>query len=267
MKYRLPDSVPVEADWGHPNYKDIVRGQRTFAESLPYPLVTYPDVYGTWLYFQKATDSPPRFCTCQRRPMVNFLRMNEAAATYRLYRGDSLLCHFLPRDIMPDMPMVAAPAQLEAIDLFRENICHRCLLKVPSVRWSNLPAHSAFVQHFGWYWKQALLGYGIDWYMPFLEDQCPEAIKHLLAINPWETHATIRAYSNQHGLNIYAFDHAPGELGSWRPGMNEMYELSQILRAVRSAVEKEVCRTSGSCVPVYRRRSTGPQSLDVRLTG
>lgn len=240
MRIKHTDYVPTEPDWGQPNYKDIIRHQRTFTESLPYPQITYPDVYETWLFFQELPDSAPFFCTCQKRPMVNFLRMNEAGGPYRLCRGDSLMRHFLPQELVRQVPFVASPTELETVDVFRDGLCHRCLLKVPSVRWSNHPSHSAFLQHFGWYWKQALLAYGIDWYMPLLEDQCPDDIKSLFDINPWEAHASVRAYSNEHHLNIYAFDRPPGGIDTSRPGMNQMYAVSQQLRAVRTAVESEV---------------------------
>jgi len=240
MRHKLKDITPIEAAWGHPNYKDIVRSQRTFLEALPYPVVTYSDVYDTWLFFRESYDSPPFFCSCQRRPMLNFLKMNEQVQSYRLCPGDSLLCHFIPRGILPHMPLLNTPSDLEKSNLFREQICHRCLLKVPSVRWSNNQTHSAFLQHFGWYWKQALLSYGIDWFMPFLEDQCTKELKDLLTIDPWHARSEIFAYMNQHKLNIYAFDHAPGKYGSMRPGMHEMYELSQMMRSVCGAVEKQV---------------------------
>lgn len=242
MKTRVPGIAPVEADWRHPNYKDIVRDDRVFVESLPFPRVTYPGVYGTWLYFQETADSLPVFCLCQKRAMANFLRMNQIKGAYHLPKGDSLLRHFLPAEHIPRLPHVATPDAIESADVFREGICHRCLLRVPPVRWSNHPDHSAFLHHFGWYWKHQMLAYGIDWYMPFLREQCPDDIAALLDIDPWEAHGRLSSYQREHNLNIYAFDHPPGILGSCRPGMADMYALSRRVRAVRRSVEMEIER-------------------------
>ena len=242
MRRMLAKEVPVEAAWFHPNYKDIVRENHVFVESLPLPRVTYPDVYGTWLYFQETVDSLPSFCSCQKRAMVNFLRMNEMEGPYRLPKGVSLLRHFLPLDDISKLPYVASPNELEATDVFREGICHRCLLRVPSVRWSNLSEHSTFLHHFGWYWKQQMLEYGIDWYMPFLKDQCPDDIVALLDMDPWKAQGYLSSYQREQNLNIYTFGHTSRTIGSCRSGITDMYALSKRIRAVRKFVEHEIER-------------------------
>jgi len=173
--------------------------------------------------------------------MINFLRMNAIKGTYRLYKGDSLLRHFVPRG-HGKVPHIESVEEIADLDIFRAGICHRCLLRVPSVRWSNLPEHSAFLYHFGWYWKQQMLAYGIDWFMPFLRDQCPGDLAALLEIDPCEAQGRLSEYEREHNLSIYAFDHPPGILGSLRPGMGDMYALSQRMRAVRKSVENDVER-------------------------
>lgn len=242
MRTRLPELAPVEADWRHPNYKDCVRDKHTFIESLPFPRVTYPCVYGTWLFFQENADSQPFFCSCQKPAIINFLRMNEIKGAYHLCKGDSLLRHFIPKGFVTDVPHVSTTDEFLALDIFRPNICHRCLLRVPPVRWSNHPDHSVFLHHFGWYWKHQMLAYGIDWFMPFLRDQCPSDLASFLLIDPWEAQARIFAYERQHHLYIHLFRHLGDTPNSCPPDMASMLELAESMQSVRRAIEHEVER-------------------------
>lgn len=240
MKPIRHTDVPRQPEWREANYKDIVRDQQDFIEHLPLPYVTYPGVYGTWLSFRQRPDSEPVFCECQRSAMVNFLRMNQETRRYRLRDGDSLLLHFVASSAARTMPAIHSAEELRASECFRPSLCHKCNLKVPSVRWSNHPSHSVFMQHFGWYVSQAFLAYGIDWYSPFLRDQCPEDLLDLLDPDPWLTQKELADCAKRHGYRIFPMARLPEEFRRDPDEFRQITESLEALRSVKRNVESDI---------------------------
>lgn len=239
MRSLYQSDTPQEPDWGHHDYKDVIRDEHFFAESLPLPIVNYPGVYDTWLSFMDDMDAPAYFCSCQKTAMLNFIRINDLKRTYVLMRDSSLLEYFIAPELAQRHPHISSLAALEAADCFRDALCHKCNMRVPSVRWSNHGTHSVFLQHFGWYWKQRLLEYGIDWFGGFLPDQCPDHIKALFDLDPWEARETLFSFSRQHDLNIYFFDSPLGFYAN-KPEFVAAYDLHKRLEAVRRNIEHTI---------------------------
>ena len=236
--------IPKEPEWRAENYKDIIRDKRDFVENLPLPHVRYPDVYGTWLSFRSTFDAQPWFCSCQKPAMINFLRMNEVTTHYRLRPGDSLLSHFLDSSSVEFFTPIHSIDDLRRENCFKDSICHRCNLKVPSVRWSNHPSHSVFMQHFGWYVKQSHLSFGINWLSPFLRDQCPKDLLDLLVPDPWEMQAKLNACAQKHGYRIFPMARLPLEFRAdpdeERDTRSTLHSLERVKREVEVEIENRL---------------------------
>jgi len=65
--------------------------------------------------------------------------------------------------------------------LFKEQLCHRCQMAVPSVTYCHKMYGGEFVQNFGWYINQTYLRFGISRTdLEFLSDLCPEDLRRAI---------------------------------------------------------------------------------------
>lgn len=238
MKIKHPSDIPQEPEWREENYKDVIRYKHFFKERLPLPIVKYPSTYGTWLAFLQDMDSPPYFCTCQKQAMINFIRINNTTHTYHLRPNSSLLELFIG-ELSIRHPHISTLDEFIRSDCFRDNLCHKCNLKTPSVRWSNSGEHSVFVQHFGWYWQQRLLEHGIDWYGTFLPEECPQEIKDQLIIDPWESRNWLRQFYDLHNINMYYFD-TPLSPEENRIDFIDAYKIHKQLKVIQKNIENTI---------------------------
>jgi hypothetical protein len=152
-------------------------------EDLPFPVVYYPRHYGTFIAFAEDQDAPVALCTCSESPIQNFLRLRQRFL--KAHYSDPL------RNVSLDavhFPEVVARAALEhdrdplhAVT-FRADLCHRCNLARPSVRYTHEMYGGVFEQQYGWYIKQTYFRLGI---LPspfpemvlFLEEVCPPELQ------------------------------------------------------------------------------------------
>ena len=63
---------------------------------------------------------------------------------------------------------------------FKDKLCHKCNLAIPTVRAVNKMYGGKFKQYYGWYIKQQYFHLGIWKDHGFLEDKCPDEIIELL---------------------------------------------------------------------------------------
>jgi hypothetical protein len=196
---RNNDSIPKRPEWGQSNYKDVVRQKFQFVESLPLPIVTYPRIYGTWIVFQEAEGTQPFLCSCQKLAALNFVRLNEHSRLSDRSKRSNVLKYFFQGSVAVHNKLEATTLdEFSVVPIFRDGLCHICNRHVPPIRWSNLDEHSAFLQHFGWYFHHALLAAGISPHGNLLIDSLDAELKALVEIDPEIAWQRIRESRKKH---------------------------------------------------------------------
>lgn len=147
-------------------------------ENLPYPVVYYPNHYGTFFAFAEDESSRPTLCLCSKSAIKNLLRLKEKYPNppnvnpLRRVTFDSSL---FP-DIIAKNPLRCKQNPVEDLG-FAEGLCHRCNLKTPALRYCHEMYGGEFIQHYGWYLNQAYLRLGILkglMNFSYLKDICPQ---------------------------------------------------------------------------------------------
>jgi len=144
-------------------------------ENLPYPVIYYPNSYGTFFAFAKDESSPVVLCLCSKPIIENLIRLKkliEPSLNSNPLRMAPLDSWFFP-DIIAKKSLKYANNPTESLE-FVEGLCHRCNLITPSLRYCHEMYGVEFIQHFGWYYNQAYLRLGIypGTYM-YLPEICP----------------------------------------------------------------------------------------------
>jgi hypothetical protein len=143
---------------------DVVR------EALPWPVVHYPNLRGTFCAFARTTRSAPAICACAEPAVRNLLGLRPALRMRR-GNGESPASYFpsgIARKILAwdgrgDLPLK-----------FRSGLCHRCNSAVPSLRYCGEQDDAPLVQQYGWYFNQAYLRLGMLPYRnTYLPGICP----------------------------------------------------------------------------------------------
>jgi hypothetical protein len=165
--------------------KPIVRFKDEQArENLPYPYVIYPR-HGTFIGFRESEHSDILLCSCYKKAIRNYAalrkirrgRFIEAPMNYILSSR-----HF-PGELINKLVAgkVSEDVAIDAL-VFKDKICHRCNLAMPSYRFMDEMYGGLFQQNYGWYIDQKWYEDGIDriWYN-FLQNECPPAIKETMS--------------------------------------------------------------------------------------
>lgn len=150
----------------------------TVKEALPFPIVHYPSHYGTFIAFSKEINSNAYLCSCTRPAVENFYKLKFRDN----YRKELMEFGEFPSSIRKTLENIS-PADEEFNSIFVPNICHRCNMKTPTVRWCHEMYGVTFVQFFGWYIKQNYYRIGIlpgETSCEFLDDICPEPIQKMI---------------------------------------------------------------------------------------
>lgn len=152
-------------------------------ERLPYPVVYYPNHYGTFFAFAESPDSPVHLCACAEPLVSNYIRLCElvgAASNANPLRTAPLDSHYFPNAVAaPSLRFRQEP--LKAIP-FRQGLCHRCTLVSPTLRYCHEMYGGTFKQHFGWYTVQNNFRLGIlPGFSAYLEDVCPLPLQASIA--------------------------------------------------------------------------------------
>ncbi len=202
--------APIPPEWGQSNYKDVVRRQFQFRESLPLPIVIYPELYGTWIVFQEAEGAQPMLCSCQKLAAENQVRLNERLRTTEQSKRSNVLNYFFHGEAATHNKLKATTLdEFFLAPIFRDGLCHVCNRRVPPIRWSNLDEHSAFVQHLGWYFRYALLAAGVSPYGDLLIDSLAPEIRRLVEIDPEIAWQRIREFHKTHSNAGWLVNHCP----------------------------------------------------------
>jgi hypothetical protein len=139
-------------------------------EALPWPVVYYPNLRGTFCAFARTTRSAPALCACAEPAVRNLLGLRPAL---RMRRGNGES----PASYFPDgiaRKIAAWNGRGDLPTLFRPGLCHRCNAAVPTLRYCAEHDDSPFVQQYGWYLSQAYLRLGMLPYRnTYLPGVCP----------------------------------------------------------------------------------------------
>ncbi len=152
-------------------------------ERLPLPFVHYPSHYGTFFAFSEKVDSTPNICSCSIPALENYFRLSlnvPKNQNSNKLRMAPLSSWFFP-DAISRCSLLPGFDGINSI-LFREGICHRCQMTVPSWRYCHQMYGTEFVQTFGWYINQAYLRIGVDRSdLTILTEFCPEDLRLLIS--------------------------------------------------------------------------------------
>ena len=170
MERRLPSEVNKKIKKVPVSLGTVTR------ENLPFPVVYYPNLYGTFFAFAENEYSPVALCLCSKPLIENYLRLKklyETPQNSNPLRMTSLDSWSFP-DIISELSLKLNNPTLDSLN-FVKGLCHRCNLIIPSLRYCHEMYGVEFIQHFGWYYNQSFLRLGISprsYY--FLPDICPQ---------------------------------------------------------------------------------------------
>lgn len=161
-------------------------------ENLPYPIVHYPNHYGTFFAFSKTFNDKPVMCKCAMPMIQNYIDLKILAnkdETIKMVFDSG----YFPKSIS-ELFYKYGTDVLEKID-FEENICHRCNLITPTLHYCHPMYGGEFMQNYGWFCNQTFLKFGIfprDF--SFLKNICiQEYINDIEVFNKLD-----KAYLNEH---------------------------------------------------------------------
>jgi hypothetical protein len=154
----------------------------TVMEDLPFPVVHYPNHYGTFIAFSKDNQSQAYLCACACSAVENYLKLRPLHYPNSTFEGLSnapLSKNEFPH-IIAEMSRSLSFQNGTSESLFAPNLCHRCNMKTPSVRWCHEVYGVTFVQYYGWYINQTYFRIGIFpgvFSNTYLQEVCPDDIQ------------------------------------------------------------------------------------------
>lgn len=153
-------------------------------ENLPYPLVHYPNHYGTFIAFSRSQDEPPVLCACAEASVRNYIQLRSSDPNPSV---NSNKLRMAPLDSFNFPNALAALSLTEKADPirvlnFESKLCHRCNITPPRLRYCHPMYGGEFKLTFGWYINQALFRSGIDRDLErYLSHICPTEVQLLIA--------------------------------------------------------------------------------------
>lgn len=148
-------------------------------ENLPYPIVYYPNFYGTFFAFRATPDAPLMLCSCTKVAIENYVALclsQTIPQNIDLTRMFVLDSFDFPSALISELMSANRSAGAEVLGhlRFEHRLCHKCNQAVPSLRYCHEMYGTAFIQSYGWYVRQAYFRLGMwpcgDAYLP---DVCP----------------------------------------------------------------------------------------------
>ncbi|MEW9699333.1 hypothetical protein [Paenibacillus sp. SI8] len=169
-------------------FVEISLGKMVREDNLPYPVVIYPNHYGTFFAFSKDENSSPVLCFCTKPAVINYINLMKRVPRER--NADKLREAILDSYYFPDViaeKSLSAPDNPISILEFVDGLCHRCNLRTPSLRYCHEMYGGQFIQSYGWYVNLMYFHLGIiSTSFQYLPDVCPEEyqqdIKSLIEI-------------------------------------------------------------------------------------
>jgi hypothetical protein len=139
-------------------------------EVLPWPVVHYPNLRGTFCAFARNARAAPALCACAEPAVRNLLGLRPALRMKRA-NGESPASYF-PDAIAHRIATWYGRGELPV--QFQPGLCHRCNAATPTLRYCGGGDDSPFVQQYGWYLNQAYLRLGMLPYRnTYLPGVCP----------------------------------------------------------------------------------------------
>lgn len=162
------------------------RGAIVREDGLPYPIVYYPKPWGSFLAFAKDEDSSPVLCACSKQAVINAVIIRRKING--MLEPDSLIHAPFASVVFPDAIAEQSMKNIEdpfSSITFVDGLCHKCNLKVPSLRCRVYGHNSEFYQYCGQYIDQTYYRFGISPLpyergfgnfnpITYIENECPE---------------------------------------------------------------------------------------------
>ncbi len=213
-------------------------------EALPYPIVYYPNHYGTFFAFGQDEQSELALCACERSALENLARLNAEG----LPLPNSNPLRMAPLDSLHVPDVIAQMALRDSSDPlailnFERRLCHRCNLIPPTRQWRHEMYGGRFAQSFGWYIHQTYLRLGIRPFdLRYLPDVCPEDFQERIA----ELRQANEAYNRERERVMTIVegpprpDIAPDEVTYWHNLRHEEAEPLLRLKKHRDQLERRL---------------------------
>jgi hypothetical protein len=139
-------------------------------EDLPWPVVYYPRLYGTFIGFARDAKSVPAMCACAEPAVVNLFRLCPTLRAGRAF--DEARRAYFPEVVVGQLSARNNRTALPI--LFQDKVCHRCNAGRPTRRYCDESSGTPLIQHYGWYINQAYLRLGVLPYRhAYLSEVCP----------------------------------------------------------------------------------------------
>jgi len=135
-------------------------------EALPWPVVYYPNAYGTFCAFARTTRSAPALCSCAEPAVRNLLVLRPALGVGRA-NGEGPSSYF-PNIIARKIATWNGSGELPL--RFEPGLCHRCNSTAPKLLYCSERDDASIVQRYGWYLNQTYLRLGM---LPFRNTYLP----------------------------------------------------------------------------------------------
>lgn len=154
---------------------DIALRSPVVLENLPFPLVYYPNHYGTFFAFADGKGGSLVLCSCAKPAVSNYLLLrenNQSFSNSNPLRHAPLDSFVFPNDIARES-LHQKEHPLSWLR-FEPHLCHRCNIMMPTLRYCVEMYGGKFKQCYGWYISQAAfrLGAAPRGFM-YLERVCP----------------------------------------------------------------------------------------------
>lgn len=134
-------------------------------DALPFPVVTYPSHYGTFIGFKREPDGDLYFCSCSREAIENYIKCECEGLTgsRRKPTPENVLNGEFPEEAKALIRHAGIEDATEIIDVlrFEDQLCHECNSVVPNQRYCHEMYGTVFRQNYGWYVYKKFYEYGI----------------------------------------------------------------------------------------------------------
>ncbi|MFQ6019012.1 MAG: hypothetical protein ACE5KF_12565, partial [Kiloniellaceae bacterium] len=125
-------------------------------EELPFPVVYYPNHYGTFFAFAEDENSKEIFlCACAEGAIQNALALEKIFPEPP--NSDPLRMAPLKSGLFPEVLAECSLSVGSKAIQFKSGLCHRCNLKAPSLSYCAEMYGGLFKQSYGWYINQTYL--------------------------------------------------------------------------------------------------------------
>ena len=161
-------------------------------ERLPFPVVYYPGLYGTFLGFAEDVGTPVYFCECERKAIENFFKLEDMTMERPISSDMAGLAMELdfPKTLIDEIKESRYVVVGEHLR-FKERLCFHCNKTIPKKKYCLPMYGEQFAQTYGWYKNQEFYHLGLSrrspWNSKMIEEDCPppiqEALKQIIELS------------------------------------------------------------------------------------